>query len=385
MEWAFYLLAAACVVMFLRERQRCGELERQLEQMAIKRQAMRRVLDHLDEGAMLLSLNHKVLYANPAALHLLGASVEALPQPIAIDELVTNEALLQAIQLQEGTTSRRVLTIPTSDSGAESLALEVTMAPAGPSRWLLVLRDSRKAEDVERKRRDFVTNASHELKTPIAALIGLLDLIDIVSEERVPDLIERARRNANGLSQMVEDLLGIARAEDPDWKMAPELVDLRKIVDRVYESLEDRAIMKNLSLETDAGFEPIMITVDQTCVETVLRNLATNAVNYTRRGKVWIRLRQSEGGGVILEVEDTGPGIDPQIVPRIFERFFRGDPAHSKATGGTGLGLSIVRNMVNRMGGLIAVESVPGEGSLFRVELPENPLYPLPGATSSVA
>jgi signal transduction histidine kinase len=382
MDWAILLVAVGCIALFLRERQFRGGLEEKLEQSQIKRQAMRRVLDHLDEGAMLLSLNHKVLYANAAALHMLGAQVETLAQPMAIDELIKNQALLKAIQMQEGTTSRRVLTVPTAES--ESLALEVTVAPAGPSRWLLVLRDTRKLEDVERKRRDFVTNASHELKTPIAAMIGLLDLVDIVPEERVPDLMERARKNAAGLSQMVEDLLDIARAEDPDWEMAPELCDLRTIVDRVYDSLEDRATMKNLSLETDAGIEPIMLTVDQTCFETVLRNLATNAVNYTQRGKIWIRLRSGEDGGVVLEVEDTGPGIDPQIVPRIFERFFRGDPAHSKATGGTGLGLSIVRNMVNRMGGRIAVESVPEEGSLFRVELPKDPSHPLPGSASAL-
>ena len=84
--------------------------------------------------------------------------------------------------------------------------------------------------------------------------------------------------------------------------------------------------------------------------------------------------------GVAIEVEDTGPGIDPEILPRIFERFFRGDPAHSRASGGTGLGLAIVRNLVGRMGGRIAVRSRPGEGALFRVELPFSPAKPLPGA-----
>ena len=383
MEWAYLLITFAFLGLFLRERQQSDGLERELQQSQVKRQAMRRVLDHMDEGAMLLSLNHQVLYANPAALHMLGSSLHALPQPVAVEEFIQNPALLDAIRSQEGTTSRQVLRVPTDEG--ENLALEVTLAPAGPSRILLVLRDTRKLEDVERKRRDFVTNASHELKTPIAAMIGLLDLVDIVDEERVPDLLDRARRNASGLSDMVEDLLGLARAEDPDWKLAPELCDLRETVDRVYESLEDRAMQKNLSLETDTGLEPFMLTVDQTCFETVLRNLATNAVNYSRRGKISIRLRREAGVGAVLEVEDTGPGIDPEIVPRIFERFFRGDPAHSKATGGTGLGLSIVRNLVNRMGGRIAVESVLGEGSLFRVELPENPADPLHGATSAMS
>jgi signal transduction histidine kinase len=95
-----------------------------------------------------------------------------------------------------------------------------------------------------------------------------------------------------------------------------------------------------------------------------------------------VRVERGLGLGARIEVEDTGPGIDPEILPRIFERFFRGDPAHSRATGGTGLDLSIVRNLVNRMGGRIAVDSRPREGSLFRVELPEQPSERLPGAVA---
>jgi two-component system phosphate regulon sensor histidine kinase PhoR len=383
MDWVPLLIAVVLALLFLRERRRRKFLEQDMAQLALKRKAMRRVLDHLDEGAMLLSMSNEVLYANPAALHMLGSSSESLLEPVNIGELVNNPEMIDAICQQEKAISRRM--VSHEIDGQETLALELTLAPAGPGRRLLVLRDLRNLEDVERKRRDFVANASHEMKTPIAALVGLLDLLEIVPPDRASDLLARAQRNAMGLAGLVEDLLEIARAEDPDWKLAPTLCDLREIVDRVYEGLEDRAAAKSLSFETDAGLEAFPLMVDAQCFETVLRNLASNAVNYTRRGRVWIRLRRAEGIGAVLEVKDTGPGMDPQIVPRIFERFFRGDPAHSKATGGTGLGLSIVRNLVNRMGGRIAVESVPGEGSLFRVELPEDPVKPLPGAATPLS
>jgi len=174
MEWAYLLITFAFLGLFLRERRQSDGLEQELQQLQAKRQAMRRVLDHMDEGAMLLSLNHQVLYANPAALHMLGSSLHALPQPVAVEELIQNPTLLEAIHSQEGTTLRQVLRIQTNKGG--TLALEVTLAPAGPSGILLVLRDTRKLEDVERKRRDFVTNASHELKTPIAAMIPYSDV-----------------------------------------------------------------------------------------------------------------------------------------------------------------------------------------------------------------
>lgn len=379
MSWVFAAIAALACWFAYRQRVRRLELGQELDQNASRAESMRRVLEHLDEGAMLLGSTEEVLYANAAALHLLGSTAETgLGAPLTLDRLTKSEAILEAVAMHRGGTERRV--VSTQDHDAEPFVLELTVAPAGPNRRLLVLRDVRVSAAVERKRRDFVANASHELKTPIAALIGMLDLMDLVSEEKREELMERSRRNAQSLAQMTEDLLGIARAEDPDWRPSPREVDLALKVEEVIASVEPLAKDKGLALDLQIQERPFLITCDPVCLQTVVRNLVQNAINYTPQGRVTVRVARDQGIGARIEVEDTGPGIEPSILPRIFERFFRGDPAHSRATGGTGLGLSIVRNLVNRMGGRIAVDSRPGVGSLFRVELPAQPGRPLLGS-----
>ncbi|MCH2101458.1 MAG: HAMP domain-containing histidine kinase [Planctomycetes bacterium] len=380
MSWILGALSAICGGYAIRQRIVSSRAQKQLGLLTMRRESMRRVLEHLDEGALLLGSSGEVLYSNAAALHLLGAEPRREGELITLDRLTGSAAILEAVAAHRGGTERRVVMAEAEDQ--ESFALELTVAPAGPERLLLVLRDVRESAAVERKRRDFVANASHELKTPIAALFGILDLIDIVSEEKRQELMERARRNAFSLAEMTEDLLGIARAEDPDWRPLPVTISLAEAVEEVVASAEQIAEGKGLVLSVEIADRPLELEVDPTSFKTVLRNLVQNAINYTPEGSVQVRLTHDIGIGARVEVEDTGPGIDPEVLPHIFERFFRGDPAHSRATGGTGLGLSIARNLVNRMGGRIAVESRCGEGTLFWVELPEKPSNPLPGSVA---
>jgi two-component system phosphate regulon sensor histidine kinase PhoR len=379
-SWFFATLAALAVVFAVRQRNARRHAQEELDQLALRGESMRRVLEHLDDGALLLGRQNVVLYRNSAALHLLGGSADSGTGQMSLDQLTQNQPILEAVAGHRGGTERQVITAQVE--GDQPIALELTIAPAGPEQRLLVLRDVRTSATVDRKRRDFVTNASHELKTPIAALIGMLDLMELVSDEKRADLMERSRRNAQSLARMTEDLLGIARAEDPDWLPNPRQVDVAEAIQEVLTSVESSAVGKGLKLEFEISERPYLLNCDPTCLQTVVRNLVQNAINYTPSGKVSIRVERAEGLGARIEVEDTGPGIDPEVLPRIFERFFRGDPAHSRATGGTGLGLSIVRNLVNRMGGRIAVDSRCGEGSLFRVELPGKPEQRLPGSVS---
>ena len=356
-----------------------GRTRDELLVMADKREAMRRTLEHLAEGVVLLGERDEVRYANPAAVALLGASAVPAqgerPAFAGFTPQVHVVGLVERSPRQE--TLRRVIESPAGPTPARALML--TMAPAGPGRRLLIVEDLHADAMVARKRRDFVANASHELRTPIAALIGLLDLVDVVPEAARADLLERCRRNARSLANMADDLLGLARAEDPDWRPAPRRVELVPLTAEVVESYRDAAAAKGLTLETRSEGVGTLL-VDPSCYATVLRNLVGNAVTYTRSGGIEVRLEAQPEGGVLLAVQDSGPGIDAAILPSIFERFFRGDPAHSRASGGTGLGLSIVRNLLRRMGGRISVSSRPGEGSEFRVELPPNPAHPLPGA-----
>jgi two-component system phosphate regulon sensor histidine kinase PhoR len=244
----------------------------------------------------------------------------------------------------------------------------------------MVLQDLRADEAVDRKRRDFVANASHELKTPISALVGLLDLLEDVPHEKRADLLQRARRNAMSLSNLVDDLLALTRAESPDWKPSPETLDLSLSVHEVIDPLKERAEETGLRLDLILPRRPVEFLADPFAFRTILQNLVLNAVVYTQNGSVVVEVGEENQGIICIRVRDTGPGIDSEVLPRIFERFFRGDVAHSRASGGTGLGLALVRNLLRHMGGRISVQSTPGEGTDFLVELPPTPSEPFAGA-----
>ncbi len=375
------LLAAGLLVavaLWLRERRRRRRASYEVAGAGRRRAAYRKTSEYLSEGVVLLDARSRVLFANPAALGLLD--IRKAPDEHRPPALSAWAGAPIANSLQYGNPEevhRRVIDL---ESGDGPRALELTTGPTLLGWRFLILRDLRGAAAVDRKRRDFVANASHELQTPIAALIGLLDLLEDADPEQRSSLLERAQRNAQSLSTLTRDLLGLARAEDPDWRPTPQALRVREVMERVLERLEDKATNKALELSTEVEPEELEIVADASSLETVLANLVDNALSYTEEGGVEVRVRVQDGLGVVVEVEDTGPGIDPEILPRIFERFFRGDPARRRAAGGTGLGLAIVRNLVGRLGGRIAVRNRPGEGALFRVELPLSPAKPLSGA-----
>jgi len=254
------------------------------------------------------------------------------------------------------------------------------LAPLGNGRRLVVLQDLRVGALVDKRRREFVANASHELKTPIAAIIGLLSLLDVVDAPKRAELLERARVNADSLANLTNDLLRLARTDDPSWKPEPKLIKVDELLGEIVGDLCERADNKGLVLELKTDPACAELIADKFSLQTVVQNLVQNAVVYTRVGTIIVETSAPTPGVMCIAVRDTGPGIDPETLPHIFERFFRGDVAHSRASGGTGLGLAIVRNLLRRMGGRISVRSEPGVGSEFLVELPMNPTRPLPTA-----
>ena len=387
LTWAFAALAAIFILAWSRERFLRGQELRRLRELGEKREAMRRCLEFLSEGVVLLGPRDEVLYVNPAALGLLASDYrpQGGARPLLADLSSAPELLSFVAETEPSASRRQVIEIDRGEEQRDA-TLELTLAEAG--------RDVKADEQVDRKRQDFVANASHELKTPIAALTGLLDLVDLVPEEKRAELMERARRNAHGLANMTEDLLALARAEAGDWQPSPRQVDLDQEVDRVLEPLPERrgageepaqrrarqhtvhrlreaANAKGLKLKAQLSPRSREIWLDPFALRTILQNLVGNGITYTEAGQVMLVADVTpDDTRLLLEVSDTGPGIDPEIQPRIFERFFRGDVAHSRETGGTGLGLSIVRHLVRRVGGRLSLHSVPGEGSTFRVELP---------------
>lgn len=337
---------------------------------------MVRAFEHLNEGVLVLDEGEQVRAMNSAAERLLAwPSSNAASLPAQLEEVVGAEITAAVRGTGEG-----VALMPIKVSrGDEELTFKVIVGPAGRARRFVVLEDLSAISKVDRRRRDFVANASHELQTPLAALIGMLDLLEDASGEYADNLVRRCQKKASALSLLTRDLIGLARAQDEDWTPSASTINLEELCLSVVEHRAEGAVEKGLKVSVSVPSE-LEVIADPVGLETCLANLVQNAIWYTDAGNVTLRATKHDAGGAVLEVEDTGSGISPEHLPRIFERFFRADPARSRASGGTGLGLAIVKNLIGRMGGRIAVSSHVGQGTCFQIELPADPAHPLEGA-----
>lgn len=238
-----------------------------------------------------------------------------------------------------------------------------------PETVFVVATDVTELRRLETVRSDFVANASHELRTPMASIRSMAETIlqdhDLPQETR-DRFLSRIIFEVDRLTAMSEDLLVLSAAESQKSKV--ELLDFAELVRYVAQDFVPRAREKNLAFSVSAP-ETLLMEGDEVQLVQVVQNLLSNAIRYTNDGSVNVTLTRTETEAA-LEVKDTGIGISSEHVPRIFERFYRVDRARSRETGGTGLGLSIVKHIVTAHGGRIEVESELNVGTTFRVHLP---------------
>ena len=258
-------------------------------------------------------------------------------------------------------------------AGPASRALHATAVPTSGDHVVLVLRDVTRARMIDAVRRDFVANASHELKTPAASIRAIAETILSTAADdpkAVRHFAEQLEREAVRLSRIISDLLDLSRVEGETAE--PGEVRLDRVVADEGERFRSRAEGARLSLSVSAD-RAVLVRGSVRDIGLLIQNLIQNAIQYTRAGGRVDLLVSSDGRDGVLEVRDTGIGIPSRDRERIFERFYRVDRARSRETGGTGLGLSIVRHVVENHGGTIAVESELGRGSTFTVRLPLAP------------
>ena len=274
--------------------------------------------------------------------------------------------------IRNGTAVRREASIYVEDRQEH----EVAVAPAregSTGDWLLTIRDLQPERAMANLRREFVANVSHELKTPLTSIQGYAETLlqgALEDEANRGRFVQTIRDQAVRLEAIVEDLLELADLDRPDAALDPKNWDLAEVVRDMAAGFEETAARRGLKL--DLAIRPgLRAYFDRTRVETALRNLLDNAIKYTDSGSV--RISAEAGPAAIrVSVVDTGRGIPPQHLPRVFERFYRVDHARTRATGGTGLGLSIVKHAIELHGGRVGVESAPGRGSNFWFEIPAN-------------
>lgn len=327
------------------------------------------LLDLLRAGAVVADPSGAVLRANPAA-HDLGLLREGRFVHAPVERLVRAAA-------DDGVLRQTDLEVPRSPFGAMTTSLEVRAAPLGTGRVLLVAEDRTAARRAEEIRRDFVVNVSHELKTPVGALSLLAETVEGAADD--PDAVRRfaasMQREAHRLSTLVQDVIELSRLQDTggatgaaDQVQVPEVV--REAADRARVTAEGRDI------SIDVGPVPeVSVLGDREMLVTAVRNLLDNGIRYSDPGtRVAVGTTSRPRRGVVeIAVVDQGVGIAPEALPRLFERFYRVDPARSRETGGTGLGLSIVKHVAADHGGEVTVWSQPGQGSTFTLRLPVAP------------
>ena len=262
-------------------------------------------------------------------------------------------------------------------------SFEVRIGPlAPPDAALLFFRDLTAARRLEHMRVDFVANASHELRTPLASLLGFIETLqgpardDPAAREK---FLEIMRGQALRMTRLIEDLLSLSRVELKAHLRPDTPLDLAAIVRQMVDTLSPLAREHGVEIALAVGEKPHIVLGDRDELLRAVENLIDNAVKYGEAGKrVEVALRRLDRGDgrpseFELAVRDHGPGIPPEHLPRLTERFYRADVVESRQKGGTGLGLAIVKHIVARHRGRLAIESEPGEGATFRIALPEAP------------
>ncbi len=332
------------------------------------------ILRSMVEGVAVVSADGRIVFCNQAfcrAMALESETCEGRP----LSEVIRQSDLLAAVQavLTQGQTVHREIEI----GAAPPRSFSATAAPVeanGTTSAVLVLHDVTELQRLERVRRDFVANVTHEFKTPLTAIQGFAETLlggaleDPVNNRRFLEII---RDHASRLARLTDDLLKLSQIEAGKLELDVRPVLVVDIIEPCVETARLKASQKQLALVVDFPAALPSVRGDVSRLQEVLQNLLDNAVQYTPSGgRITVRAAAANDKQVAISVADTGIGIPQFEQQRIFERFYRVDAARSREVGGTGLGLSIARHFVEAHGGRLTVESEVGRGSTFTVFLP---------------
>jgi two-component system sensor histidine kinase SenX3 len=327
------------------------------------------VLSVIGRAYILVDEVDGVVRANPSAYAYGLIRGHSLVHP----ELVS---LVRKVRL-DGVIEEQVLDLPRGPVGEGAIVVHVRVAPLGGDHVLLMADDRTEFARTAAMRDDFVANVSHELKTPVGAVSLLAEAIDEAADdpEAVRHFSGSLEREARRLSALVQDIIELSRLQGADVVMQGQRVDLADVIGEAIDRVELQAEQKSVRI-TVGGDAHALVFGDRGLLMTACKNLIDNAIRHSPDGtSVGVGLRTKDGL-VSVTVTDQGLGIAEEDQERVFERFYRVDPARSRATGGTGLGLSIVRHVASSHGGEVTLWSQPGRGSTFTIRLPqyEEPL-----------
>jgi two-component system phosphate regulon sensor histidine kinase PhoR len=332
------------------------------------------VLSSIAEGIVVISPDQRVIFCNASfcrALDLEDTDWQGRP----VVEVVPNADLLDLIR--QACSDNKTVTSEIVAGSVRTKSFAVTVTPVlsngRPSGSVLVLYDISELRRLERARRDFVANISHELKTPLAAIQGFSETLlngALEDKEATRRFLSIIMKHSIRMKQLTDDLLKLARIEAGKLQLQYRPLAINELIGPCLELARANSEQKNLLLKAECDPEMPPVHGDAICLQQALQNLLDNAVFYAPSGGTVAVKAYVQDSDIVISVSDTGAGIPKAEQERIFERFYRADAARSRAEGGTGLGLSIARHLVEAHGGQIHVQSEVGAGSTFSIHLP---------------
>jgi len=341
------------------------QLEENFAALQTSQRQLETLLNSMQDAVIAVASDGRVQWANRSMDRLLPQRTR-LNAPVV--ETVRDPDFLRAVR--SATEDRKV-----SSARAASIlpgrSFDVTAAPMPGGSAVAVLRDLTETERIEKTRRDFIANVSHELRTPLTSIQGYAEtLLDNGCEKNhLPEFLEIIRKNAARMSLLTEDLLTLARVESGEQRFDSQPVAPAELLHDALESFRELARAQGVELTTGDSTAP-MVNADREAIHQVLSNLIDNALKYGAKGGRVVVGARSSGNAVEFYVQDFGPGIPSEHLPRLFERFYRVDKARSRESGGTGLGLAIAKHIVMAHGGSIWAQSELNHGSTFSFTLP---------------
>ena len=342
-----------------------AQIAEQLAELRHRTDEFEQVTGNMKEGLVLIDTNENVLSINSAARNIFSAAEDCIGKSfLTVDRSRDLNAAIHSA-FEHGHSEIH------SDKNGRTYQFDISRIDSDGSAFgaVILLFDITDRENAEKLRREFTANVSHELKTPLQGIIGSAELIEsgMVKAADMPRFVGHIREEAQRLVCLVNDIIRLSQLDEGD-SLPTERVDLLSVAEEAAADLSEAAKARNISLLAEG--ESVFVFGIKRLLYEVIYNLGENAVKYNvENGNVLISVAKEENSAV-LTVKDNGIGIAPEHQSRIFERFYRVDKSHSKASGGTGLGLSIVKHAVQRHGGKIELESEPGKGTTIRVILP---------------
>ena len=351
-----------------------SKLDKTICDLNNKKIELESIVQSITYGIVAVDNNLKILLINHAAFSILNLDSNTQVTGEIITQHIRNNRinLLLKESMEQNTPLECEINLDEKELLIKTSPIRSNNHSAVNSGWIISIQDITTLRKLEKLRTEFVSNVTHELKTPITSIRGFIETLKngaINNKDVSLRFLDIIDIEAERLHELINDILLLSEIENRHSDTDLERIDLSSIIDDVFEVMQNIAIEKNISLINNTG-EKIIIKANRNRMKQMILNLVDNAVKYNvPNGSVTVSA-ENAGGKVIICVRDTGIGIPSQHIPRIFERFYRVDKGRSRSMGGTGLGLSIVKHIVNLYNGIIKVNSEVGKGTEFIIQLP---------------